>query len=155
MVAKLREGLGRESKDMPLKSTISSLSSASSMPPDDPFFFLLVSIVIGCWWWNRCCCSYIIFPNFLNFLFLWYVKRERMIWYDMIWCNLRKRECGYMEKGRTDKKEEKSGVAGSVTYDRNKYNNRMFRTCLATFPTLIKSTPLFFSFFSIHILVHN
>lgn len=57
MVAKLREGLGRESKDMALKSTISSLSSSMGFLLS--VFFLKSTLTdMGCW--KRCCCSYII-----------------------------------------------------------------------------------------------
>jgi len=87
MVAKLREGLGRESKDMALKSTISSLSS--SVPLLLSVFFLTSTFKdSGCW--KRCCCSYIILyqisepqqqNGYQNFLFFFL-----LLWRNGKWC---------------------------------------------------------------------
>ena len=67
MAAKLREGLGRASRDMPLKSTISSLSSSIdlsfSLSLSLSLSLFLKSILITC-----CCCSYIILLLFLVLL---------------------------------------------------------------------------------------
>ena len=69
MVAKSREGLGRESKAMPLKSMTWSLSF--SMPLFLSLFFIIMG---GWWWWWWSCCKWCI--SFLGF-WLWTKAWER------------------------------------------------------------------------------
>lgn len=59
MVARLRGGLGRESKYIPLKSTISSLLESSSKSSSNLILLLLLVLIRTC----CCCCSYIIFTH--------------------------------------------------------------------------------------------
>lgn len=60
IVPKLREGLGRDSKDLPLKSTISDLSSSIDL-------LLSILFLVCCW---RRCCSYIILTKVPQRFFL-------------------------------------------------------------------------------------